>query len=60
VARSRGVAEGVVRRLGLQHDPDFMRVPAQRRAAWRSVDITDAANALLTRELRKPWSLTKV
>lgn len=54
VAKSRGVAEGVVRRLGLQHDPDFMRVPAQRRAAWRSVEIVDAANALLSRVRVEP------
>lgn len=54
VAKSRGVAEGVVRRLGLQHDPDFLRVPQQRRASFRSVTVTDAANALLGRTRVEP------
>lgn len=49
VVKSRAVAEGVVRRLGLQHDPDFMGVaPAQRRA-WRSVPLADAATVLILR-----------
>jgi capsular exopolysaccharide synthesis family protein len=49
VARSRAVAEGVVRQLGLQHDPDFLAVPPQRRAAFRSVTLADAANVLIAR-----------
>ncbi len=49
VMRSRGVAEGVVRRLGLQHDPDFMNVAPERRRNWRSVSVTEAANALIGR-----------
>ncbi len=49
VIRSRGVAEGVVRRLGLQHDPDFMGVAPDRRRAWHSVSVTDAANVLVSR-----------
>ncbi len=49
VIRSRGVAEGVVRRLGLQHDPDFMNIPPERRRGWRSASPTDAANALVAR-----------
>lgn len=49
VARSRGVAEGVVRRLGLQHDPDFLRVPRERRRSFRSVSVSDAAQALTAR-----------
>lgn len=54
VARSRGVAEGVVRRLGLQHDPDFMNVPRERRQGWRSTSIAEAANALIGRVRVEP------
>lgn len=54
VAKSRGVAEGVVRRLGLQHDPDFLRIPVQRRASFRSFTIHDTANALLARTRVEP------
>jgi polysaccharide biosynthesis transport protein len=54
VIRSRGVAEGVVRRLGLQHDPDFMNVQPERRQGWRSVSVTDAANALIARTVVAP------
>lgn len=49
VIRSRGVAEGVVRRLGLQHDPDFIGVAPEKRRGWRSVTVTDAANVLVSR-----------
>ncbi len=49
VVKSRAVAEGVVRRLGLQHDPDFMGVPAARRASFRSVSVSTAAMALIGR-----------
>lgn len=54
VARSRGVAEGVVRRLGLQHDPDFLRVPRERRRTFRSVSVSDAAQALVSRVKVEP------
>lgn len=54
VARSRGVAEGVVRRLGLQHDPDFLRVPRERRRSFRSASVTDAAQALTSRVKVEP------
>lgn len=49
VLKSRGVAEGVVRRLGLQHDPDFLDVPANRRAAFHSVSVSEAATVLVAR-----------
>ena len=49
VVRSRGVAEGVVRRLGLQHDPDFMDVPSSRRGAFQSVTVSQAAMKLISR-----------
>ncbi|MDP3213464.1 MAG: polysaccharide biosynthesis tyrosine autokinase [Deltaproteobacteria bacterium] len=49
VVKSRSVAEGVVRRLGLQHDPDFLGVPAARRGSFRSVTVTQAATALVGR-----------
>ncbi len=54
VARSRGVCEGVVRRLGLQHDPDFLGVPPPRRAQFRSVTVSDAANVLIGRVKIEP------
>ena len=54
VIRSRGVAEGVVRRLGLQHDPDFLGVAPERRRTWRSVSVTDAANVLMVRARVEP------
>ncbi len=54
VARSHSVAEGVVRRLGLQHDADFMSVPSQRRATWHSAAVSDAANALISRMRVEP------
>lgn len=54
VAKSRGVAEGAVRRLGLQHDPDFLRVPPARRGSFRSFTVADAANVLLSRMRVEP------
>ena len=54
VARSRGVAEGVVRRLGLQHDPDFLHVRPEQRASFRSVSVSDAAMALTARVRIEP------
>jgi len=54
VARSRGVAEGVVRRLGLQHDPDFLHVRPEQRAAFRSLTVSDAALALTGRVRVEP------
>ena len=47
VVKSRSVAEGVVRRLGLQHDPDFLGVPSARRGSFRSVTVSQAATALV-------------
>lgn len=49
VAKSRSVAEGVVRQLGLHHDSDFMGIPPQRRASWHSATVSDAANLLISR-----------
>ncbi len=54
VARSRGVAEGVVRRLGLQHDPDFLQVRPENRARFRSVSVSDAAMVLTGRVRVEP------
>ncbi len=54
VLKSRAVAEAVVRRLGLQHDPDFMGVPASRRGAFRSVTVEQAAVALVGRVRVEP------
>ncbi len=54
VIRSRGVAEGVVRRLGLQHDPEFNGVTAERRRGWHSVTVTEAANELMGRTRVEP------
>jgi capsular exopolysaccharide synthesis family protein len=47
VVKSRSVAEGVVRRLGLQHDPDFLGVPASRRSSFRSLSVEQAALVLV-------------
>jgi capsular exopolysaccharide synthesis family protein len=54
VIQSERVAEGVVRQLGLQHDPDFLGVPAQARRSFRSVPITAAAGALRGRMRVEP------
>jgi capsular exopolysaccharide synthesis family protein len=46
VLESRTVAEGVVKVLGLQHNPDFLGVPRARRRGWRGVTVTEAAGVV--------------
>ena len=49
VLRSMRVAMAVVRSLGLNADPAFMRVPASRRASFKPVSMEEAARVLITR-----------
>jgi capsular exopolysaccharide synthesis family protein len=45
VLQSQQIAELVVRQLGLQHDADFLGVPAEQRPRFRSRTVTEAAGA---------------
>jgi len=46
VLQSRALAERVVRKLGLQHNPDYMGVPKEARASFHGGDPTSAAQML--------------
>jgi capsular exopolysaccharide synthesis family protein len=54
VIQSQRVAEAVVRQLGLQHDADFLGVPASARRKFRSLSVTDAAKVLRARMKVEP------
>jgi len=43
IIESRSVAEGVVRELGLDHNPAFLGVPPAKRRGWRGASVTEAA-----------------
>lgn len=43
---SRGVAEKVVRKFSLHHDPDFLGVPADQRDGFEGVEVWEAAQQL--------------
>jgi succinoglycan biosynthesis transport protein ExoP len=46
IIASRSVAERVVAKLALHHDPDFMGVPAEKRAGWKGTTQVAAASKL--------------
>jgi len=46
VIKSRTVARGVVERLGLHQNADFVGVPPAKRRGWRGVDVDRAAAIL--------------
>ena len=46
IISSRAVAEKAVRKLSLQENADFWRVPAEERANWQRASITDTAQLL--------------
>lgn len=54
VLQSQQLAELVVRQLGLQHDADFLGVPAERRQQFRSRTVTDAAGVFRGRVKVEP------
>jgi len=54
ILESQRVSEGVVRQLGLQHDADFLGVPAAQRSGFRSVSLSRAASALRSRLTVEP------
>jgi capsular exopolysaccharide synthesis family protein len=54
VIRSMRVATAVVRLLGLNADPVFMRVPMSQRASFKPVPVEDAARVLIDRIVVDP------
>ncbi len=46
ILESRQVAEKVVRKLALHHDPGFFRVAADKRASWKGRTVAAAAQRL--------------
>jgi succinoglycan biosynthesis transport protein ExoP len=49
IMTSRALAERVVAKLGLNHNPDFFGVPEQAKKGWNGVAVTEAAQALQRR-----------
>jgi capsular exopolysaccharide synthesis family protein len=47
--RSRSLAERITRKLALNDDPDFLRVPKDKRAAFTSIPVEKAAEVLQNR-----------
>jgi hypothetical protein len=60
VMRSRALSERVVRKLGLQHNADYMGIAPQDRASFRGGDVTAAAQMLQNRVARSPLARTVV
>lgn len=54
IIQSRAIAARVVKKLGLHQDPDFMRVPRERRHRWKGTTVNEAARVLRSRiEVRR-------
>jgi succinoglycan biosynthesis transport protein ExoP len=60
VLASRSVAERVVARLALHHDPDFAGVPQGQRAGWRGVSVEAAAQMVQGRLTIQPVEETRL
>ncbi|MEM9074677.1 MAG: polysaccharide biosynthesis tyrosine autokinase [Myxococcota bacterium] len=63
VIASRSVAERVVRKLGLNDDPDFLRIPEQERDEFDAIPIERAARRLqnlTTVEMQKNTRIVEI
>ncbi len=54
IMRSNRVATAVVRTLGLNADPGFLRVKQSQLASFKPIDVDDAAAVLISRLLVEP------